>query len=276
MFPPHHIRFTVVAALMLLCSGSVLLGGVHTIRKGETLYGLSRKYKTSVSKLMSHNGIKDHRKLQIGQKIRIPGATSTGSSRTTAKAATQAKSTSSVSTVGRGKTVIIDPGHGGKDWGAYRAGVRESSLNMKVASKLEYYLKQNGFRVVMTRRSDSFLSLSRRASIANRYRNAVFVSIHFNATRNTMVRGAETFYAGAAGRQLASSIHRELAGKCRMKNRGVRFARYAVLVQTKCPAVLVECGFISNSSERARCVTSSFQTTAARAIADGIRKYRWR
>jgi N-acetylmuramoyl-L-alanine amidase len=102
------------------------------------------------------------------------------------------------------------------------------------------------------------------------------VSIHFNATRNSWVRGAETFYAGAAGRQLASSIHRELASKCQMKNRGVRFARFSVLVQTKCPAVLVECGFISNPSERARCVTSSFQTTAAQAIAEGIRKYRWR
>ena len=270
MLPTHHARFIVVAALMLLCSGTVLRGSVHTIRKGETLYALSLKYKTSVSRLMSHNGIKDHRKLQIGQKIRIPGSSSSGSSTTVTK------STPTGSTVGRGRTVIIDPGHGGIDWGAYRAGVRESSLNMKVASKLEYYLKQHGFRVVMTRRSDSFLSLSRRASIANRYRNAIFVSIHFNATRNTWVRGAETFYAGAAGRQLASSIHRELAGKCRMKNRGVRFARFAVLVQTKCPAVLVECGFISNSSERARCVTSSFQTTAARAIADGIRKYRWR
>ena len=228
---PPHFRFTVVAALMLLCSGSAGLGSVHTIRKGETLYGLSRKYKTSVSKLISHNGIKDHRKLQIGQKIRIPGTTPMSSGRATAKGVAQSKSASSVSTVGRGKTVIIDPGHGGKDWGAFRAGVRESSLNMKVASKLEYYLKQNGFRVVLTRRSDSFLSLSRRASIANRYRNAIFVSIHFNATRNTMVRGAETFYAGAAGRQLASSIHRELTGKCRMKNRGVRFAREQVRVR---------------------------------------------
>jgi N-acetylmuramoyl-L-alanine amidase len=178
--------------------------------------------------------------------------------------------------VGQGKTVVIDAGHGGKDWGAYRGGVKESYLNMKVAGKLEYYLKRHGYRVVMTRRSDSFLSLSRRASIANRYRNAIFVSIHFNATRNSWVRGAETFYAGAAGRQLASSIHRELASKCQMKNRGVRFARFSVLVQTKCPAVLVECGFISNPSERARCVTSSFQTTAAQAIAEGIRKYRWR
>ena len=273
MYPQKLMRPVVAASLMLLCSGSVLYGSVHTIQKGETLYALSRKYKTSVAKLMSHNGIKDHRKLQIGQRVRIPGTSSSGSSNASSS---KAKAPSPGSTVGRGKTVIIDAGHGGKDWGAYRAGVRESSLNMKVASKLEYYLKQHGFRVVMTRRSDSFLSLSRRASIANRYRNAIFVSIHFNATRNTWVRGAETFYAGSAGRQLASSIHRELAHKCRMKNRGVRFARFAVLVQTKCPAVLVECGFISNASERARCVTSSFQTSAAQAIADGIRKYRWR
>ena len=100
------------------------------MRKGETLYGLSRKYKTSVSKLMSHNGIKDHRKLQIGQKIRIPGTTSTGSAKVTAKAAPQTKSASPASTVGRGKTVIIDPGHGGKDWGAYRAGVRLSLIHI--------------------------------------------------------------------------------------------------------------------------------------------------
>ena len=270
MYPVKTIRLTLVAALMLLCSGTLLYGGIHTIRKGDTLYALARQYKTSVATLKSYNGIKDHRNLQIGQRIKIPGSSSPSSS------STKAQSSYPGSTVGRGKTVVIDAGHGGKDWGAYRGGVKESYLNMKVASKLEYYLKLHGYRVVMTRRSDSFLSLSRRASIANRYRNAIFVSIHFNATRNTWVRGAETFYAGAAGRQLASSIHRELARKCRMKNRGVRFARFAVLVQTKCPAVLVECGFISNSSERARCVTSSFHTTAAQAIAEGSRKYRWR
>ena len=270
MYPVKSIRLTLGAALLLIFSATLLSGGVHTIRKGDTLYALARKYSTSVAALKSHNGIRDHRNLQIGQRIRIPGSS------TPSSGVTKTQSSYPGSTVGRGKTVVVDAGHGGKDWGAYRGGVKESHLNMKVASKLEYYLKQHGYRVVMTRRSDSFLSLSRRASIANRYRNAIFVSIHFNATRNSWVRGAETFYAGSAGRQLASSIHRELARKCRMKNRGVRFARFAVLVQTRCPAVLVECGFISNSSERARCVTSSFHTTAAQAIAEGIRKYRWR
>ena len=80
MYPQKLMRPVVVAALMFLCSGTVLLGSVHTIKKGETLYALSRKYKTSVAKLMSYNGIKDHRKLQIGQRVRIPGSSSSGSS----------------------------------------------------------------------------------------------------------------------------------------------------------------------------------------------------
>ena len=64
--------------------------------------------------------------------------------------------------------------------------------------------------------------------------------------------------------------------RCKVRNRGVRFARFTVLVKTKCPAVLVEGGFMSNPAERARCATSSFQSTCALAIAEGIRKYRWR
>ena len=267
MFSFTRTGIALATALMIILPGTTLFGATHTIRKGDTLYALARKYKTSVTALKAFNGIRDHRNLQIGQRIKIPGSSSrTGS---------PAKSSVQTSTVGRGKTVV-DAGHGGKDWGAYKGGVRESYLNMRVANKLEYYLKRHGYRVAMTRRSDSFISLSRRASIANRYRNSIFVSIHFNSTRSSWVRGAETFYASSAGRQLASSIQRELVSKCRVKNRGVRFARFTVLVKTRSPAVLVECGFISNASERARCVTSSFQTAAAQAIADGIRKYRWR
>lgn len=267
-------RIVFLAALMALFSGAFVFGATtHTLKRGDTLYGLAKKYKTSVTKLKAFNGIGDHRKLQIGQRIKIPSSSS--SSKTTSKRKSSSSSYPS-SSVGRGKTVVIDAGHGGKDWGAYKGGVKESYLNMKVAQKLEYYLKRSGYRTVMTRRSDSFISLSRRAAIANRYRNSIFVSIHFNSTSSSWVRGAETFYAGSAGRTLASSIQRELVRKCRMKNRGVRFARFTVLVQTKCPAVLVECGFMSNAAERQRCVTNSFQTTAAQAIADGIRKYRWR
>ena len=265
MYTHLRSRTALVAALIVLFSGAFALGAIHTIKKGDTLYSLAKRYKTSVTRLMATNGIKDPTKLKIGQRLSLPGSSSSKSTKKTY-----------VSRVGVGKRVIIDPGHGGRDWGAYKGGIKESYLNMKVAQKLEYYLRQRGYSTSMTRRSNTFVSLSRRAALANRYRNTIFVSIHFNSTSNSWVRGGETFYAGSAGRSLANSIQRELVRRCRVKNRGVRFARFTVLVQTRCPAVLVECGFISNASERARCATSSYQSSAALAIAEGITKYRWR
>ena len=264
MFPSLRVSsrwLSVFSALMMgLLSAQ---GATYTVKSGDTLYSIATRHKTTVSKLMSANGISDPRKLRIGQRLKL---TSGGTSSSAVR----------VSKEGAGKRVIIDPGHGGRDRGAVWGGVRESTLNYRVATKLESILRQRGYSTTMTRRSDVFVSLSRRASIANRYRNAIFVSIHFNATRETWVRGAETYYAGAAGRSLASSIQRELVQRLKLRNRGVRLARFTVQMQTKCPAVLVECGFISNASERSRCATSSYQSTAALAIAEGIRRYRWR
>ncbi len=263
---PVVCRILFLSGALVLGTGALMPaeGATHTVRKGDTLYAISRNYKVSVNRLMAANGIKDPTKLRIGRKLGIPGGSSSSSLK------------SSVAQVGRGKRVVIDPGHGGRDWGAYRGGVKESYLNLKVAKKLEYELKRRGYSTAMTRRSDHFVSLSRRAALGNRYRNAVFVSIHFNASRYRWVRGAESFYAGRAGRSLALCIQRELVRRCRLRDRGVRFARFTVLTQTRCPAVLVECGFMSNASERRRCVSSSHHSHVAMAIAEGIGKYRWR
>lgn len=167
-------------------------------------------------------------------------------------------------------TVIIDPGHGGKDKGAYWGGVRESHLTLKVAKDLEKLLKKRGIKTVMTRRSDVFVSLDRRAAIANRHRSAVFVSIHFNASTNTSIKGAETFYWSSSGRKIAHQIQRRLAPRVQVRNRGIHRRGFAVLKKTRSPAVLVECAFISNSRERMRSSTQWFQETAARAIYDGL------
>lgn len=175
-----------------------------------------------------------------------------------------------VASAARFSTVIIDPGHGGRDKGAYWGGVRESHLNLRVARDLEGLFKKRGIRTVMTRRSDAFVSLGRRASIANRYRSAVFVSIHFNAHTRTSIKGAETFYWGNTGRIMAGAIQRRLAPRLQVKNRGIRRHGFTVLTKTRCPAVLVECGFISNARERRRCSTRWYQQTAARAIYDGL------
>jgi len=241
-------------------------GATHRVQKSETFYSISKKYRVSVSSLMSHNGVKDPTTLKIGQRLSIPGKS--------VKVAAKVSSTKYKPKV-RAKSlrVIVDPGHGGRDRGAVWGGVRESYLNLRVAYRVEAELKRKGYPVTMTRRSDRYVSLAGRSSIANRYRNAIFVSIHFNATKFTSVRGAETFYVGTRGRYLAKVIQSNLVSYLKVRNRGVRHHRYSVLRNTNCPAVLVECGFISNSYERSRCKTSSYQAAAARAIVAGIERY---
>lgn len=170
----------------------------------------------------------------------------------------------------RFSTVVIDAGHGGKDKGSYWGGVRESRLTLKVAQNLESLLKKRGIRTVMTRRSDVFISLSRRAAIANRYRSAVFVSIHFNASHNTAIKGVETYYWGSTGRMIAGAIQRRMPARVKTRNRGIRKKGFTVLIKTRCPAVLVECGFLSNRTERGRCATSWYQMTAAKSIYDAL------
>jgi N-acetylmuramoyl-L-alanine amidase len=125
----------------------------------------------------------------------------------------------------------------------------------------------------MIRRSDVFVDLRRRSEISNRYRNCIFISIHFNATSHTGVRGAETFYVGKRGRFLAKTIQSHLVNTLKVRDRGYKFKRFSVLNDTLCPAVLVECGFISNSYERARCNSSSYQAAVARSIVSAVEGY---
>jgi len=171
--------------------------------------------------------------------------------------------------------VIIDAGHGGKDKGAHRGSVYEKTLALSVARRAEVLLKAKGIPVTMTRRSDKFISLGDRAAIANRYKNAVFVSIHFNAHTSTRYHGVESYYYGTEGSKLASHIHLRLLSRLKIKNRHIRQRKdLAVLRRTLCPAVLIECGYISNYTERKRCTTSAYQYNCARAIADGVVAYK--
>lgn len=182
---------------------------------------------------------------------------------------------SSLLHAGSFKRVVIDPGHGGKDKGALWGGVRESDLNLKVANKLANILRANGLDVTLTRTSDQFVTLSRRAELSNRYRDTIFVSIHFNASTHTYVNGVETFYASSSGKRLANAIQSRMVDRLNLKDRRIRLgSQYAVLNKTNCTAVLVECGYISNWTERQKCKRSWYQSLTASAIADGILQYR--
>lgn len=173
-------------------------------------------------------------------------------------------------------TVVIDPGHGGADPGAHRYTVREKDLTLKVAKKLETLLIAQNINVVMTRSYDKTLSLTQRANIANKYKNSLFVSIHFNAALKGMesVNGIETFYMSSRGKKLANTIQKELLKKLNAGDRKIKFNKYKVLEKTHSPAVLVECGFISNYRERQYCNRSWYQSLCASAIAKGIMQYR--
>lgn len=171
------------------------------------------------------------------------------------------------------KTVVIDAGHGGHDRGGSYGRVYEKHLALDTAFRLEKILKRKGFRTVMTRRSDRFVTLSRRAAVGNKYGNSIFVSIHYNYTWKKNISGLETFYYGSRSSPLAKQIQSKMLKRVRAGNRGAKFARYFVLRRAKNPAVLVEGGFVSNSRERARMKKGSFRQGIANGIADGIVAY---
>ncbi|MFM2242571.1 MAG: hypothetical protein RLZ97_1426 [Verrucomicrobiota bacterium] len=172
------------------------------------------------------------------------------------------------------RTVVIDPGHGGHDKGGQWGLVYEKHLALDTSARLENELKRRGYRTVMTRRSDYFISLPERVKITQRYSNAIFVSVHYNYTWKQDVSGLETFYHSGQSQPLAQYIQEGMLRKVRAVNRGAKFARFYVIRNNSCPAVLVECGFVSNAGERARMKSAWFRQALAVGIADGIDRYR--
>jgi N-acetylmuramoyl-L-alanine amidase len=168
--------------------------------------------------------------------------------------------------------VVIDPGHGGHDRGGIPGQrVAEKTMNLDVALRLRQVLQASGYHVVMTRDSDVFVPLGTRVAIANSYRNAIFVCIHFNATGRSGANGIETYFYSSQSLPLASAIHYYVAGGAPSANRGVRRRGYYVLRRTTVPSVLVECGFLTNPTEAYYAQSASYREKLAEEIARGIR-----
>src|SRR5437660_8231928 len=147
-------------------------------------------------------------------------------------------------------TVVVDAGHGGKDSGAYRRyGPPEKMVALDVAQRLDRKLRESQLKTVMTRSSDVFIPLDQRVSIENSQKNAIFVSIHFNDSRRRGVHGFETYYHSGDSAELANRIQSKLMTIPHSMNRGVHTANFGVLRLAYYPAVLVECGVLSNRSD---------------------------
>src|SRR5690242_8685899 len=206
-----------------------------------------------------------------------------------------------IKNLGRVQTIVLDPGHGGFDKGAISGYGYEKDYALDLARLLRPLLQAKGFRVIMTRESDVFVPLEVRAQIANATRDSIFVSLHFNATdRDPMAtgfeiysltpRGAPSTYedwltqmsinvqngteADAASVELSSCIYHSLIGHIGEFDRGMKRARFAVLRQTKIPAVLVESGFLTERGESRLIAKPEWRKRLADAICTGIDNFR--
>jgi N-acetylmuramoyl-L-alanine amidase len=151
----------------------------------------------------------------------------------------------------------------------------EKAINLDIAQKVAQLLQDRGARIVMTRNSDRFISLDGRAATADRVHADLFVSIHSDSARRSTAEGMTVYIgrdASADSRRAAQHIGASLQ-RAGLEFRGVQAAGYRVLVGHSRPAVLVECGFLSNHGEARQLSSSSYRTRVAEAIAEGVTEH---
>ncbi len=209
------------------------------------------------------------------------------------------------------KTIVIDPGHGGKDPGAVSRMGQEKRIVLSLSKMLREILVEKGYHVRLTRKTDVYIPLKKRTQFATKQEADLFISIHANASTARDAAGIETYYLALASdesaqstamrenvgakysmkeldtlvgkilkeskstesRRLAQFIQEQLTSAKQAKDRGVKHAPFVVLIGTKVPAVLVEVGFISNSNEGKKLTTKAYQRQLATAIAEGVKQY---
>jgi len=206
-----------------------------------------------------------------------------------------------VPNVGKVQTIVVDPGHGGYDKGQVSRYGYEKDFALDVARKLRPLLLSKGLRVIMTREGDYFVPLEVRAQIANKARDSIFVSIHFNASNDDRnATGFEIFSftprgapstsdsavapsalstqpgsaVDAQSLALSACIYHSLLGHIPEYDRGIKRARFAVLRLTKVPAVLIEGGFLTEQGQCKLIAQKEWRAKLAHAISVGIESYR--
>lgn len=180
--------------------------------------------------------------------------------------------------------ILIDAGHGGEDLGARSPTpprYQEKNLTLATAKLLKKYLEQLGYAAVMTRSEDVFVPLDKRAKIANQLKPELFVSVHFNSAPAPEAEGIEVYYyrnkddpkRTSSSRLLAQKILDKIIDNTSAKSRGAKHGNYLVIRETEMTAVLVEGGFLTNSSEMDRIKDPAYLKKLAWGIAEGIQAY---
>ncbi len=184
-----------------------------------------------------------------------------------------------------GVSIVIDPGHGGKDDGARNADAKEQEINLAISLKLKAELEQQGARVILTRDGAYDLAsdgasnrkredMKKRVEIINEEPTDVFISIHLNAYPNVSIHGAHTFYRkkDESSKVLANIIQKKLNALTGDEKES-KVGDYYILNETNRPGVLVECGFLSNENERTKLMQEEYQQRLADVLCEGVMEY---
>ena len=176
--------------------------------------------------------------------------------------------------------IVVDAGHGGEDSGCVGYGVYEKDINLQIAMRVKRRLEEQGFRVMMPRETDEFLSVEERVELANSYQADAYVSIHQNTYEGSdkSVNGIEMWYDGADGsrdsERLARLIHKETIRSTGANERVLwDIADLCVTNRTLMPACLIETGFLTNKEECRRLSAAEYQEKIAEGIVEGIELY---
>ncbi len=211
------------------------------------------------------------------------------------------------------KTIVIDAGHGGKDPGGGSAGnLIEKPIVLSISKKIGAILTAKGYTVLLTRDTDRFIPLKERTAFATKHKADLFLSIHANASGDSRANGIETYYLDVAStdknaeiiaarenansgysiqelesllkgliveskskdsRRLAKHVQQELVAATGAADRGVKHARFVVLIGTRVPAILIETGFVTNQTEGKKLTSAAYQQKLANAIVRGVEKF---
>lgn len=175
-----------------------------------------------------------------------------------------------------GKTIVIDPGHGGNDGGSIgQNGTLEKDVTLKTALKVEQQLlKKTKATVILTRDADEYVSLKDRVKVAHKKSADLFISIHYDAFTDHKVQGMTTYFYNIKDAGLAQMMHEHLLDHhLNTRDRGVAIGDYYVLRDNLSPAILLELGYISNLDDEKRINSEAYQDKEAEAITDGIIEY---
>src|SRR5699024_6954476 len=173
------------------------------------------------------------------------------------------------------KTIVVDPGHGGKDPGTSSNGLIEKTLVLDISKRVVKKLRAEGYAVIITRSNDKYLELGERTNIANTAKADLFLSIHANSGGG---QGIETWwynkgYEPTKSKELATIVQSEVIKETKANNRGVKNGNLYVNRESKMPSSLVEVGFLDNSNDANKLKQDKYKEKVSKGIANGIERY---